>query len=1056
MLTIHHSNRLDALAGELAAVTRIPLATAFSTEVVIVQSRGVARWLSLTLADTAGVCANVRFPFPASFAWELYRAVAPGVPEQSPYAPDVLAWRILGVLPELEATAAFAPVRAYVRGDAFRRSELASRLAALYDEYLVYRPDWIAEWERGEAKHWQGRLWRRLARDIATPHRASLHARLLDALASGTLAPGVLPERVSVFGAPALPPALIDLFVALGRATEVHLFVQNPCREFWGDIRDEASIARTALAGKAAARYLETGNRLLASLGKQGRDFFDMLAATEADCVVQRESFVDPHGGTLLASIQSELLDLTERGGDAPRAPVAEDDRSFEVHSCHGAMREVEVLHDRLLAMFEVHPDLSPSDVVVMTPDIQTYAPYIEAVFATAQPQIPYSVSDRSAEQASTLAATFMALLGLPGSRFDAAGVLAILDEPAVRRRFGLSEADAETVQRWVRDSGIRWGIDADHRASFGLPATHENTWRFGLDRLLVGYALPGAGERLYKGALPYDEIEGSLGEVLGRFASFAEAAIALDQRLAEPRSVARWGRALHDVLDDFFDPGRERAEELEAIRSCVAAVETDARLAEFKGAVPLGVTLSVLRRRLEAPGRAFLSGGVTFCAMVPMRSLPFEVVCMIGMNDGAFPRVRRRDGFDLMADEFRKGDRSRRDDDRYLFLESLLSARRALYLSYTGRHIREDTVKPPSVLVSELLDYVERGYVVSRDRLVTQHPLQAFSRRYFEPGSGLFSYSQTLCAAAAVAGRGTQSEEPFLLRPLPAPEGEERRTVDLETFIRFFRNPARHLLQRRLKVQLDTAQEELESREPFAIDSLTAYDLKARLLDLALRDEHPEGLELARAGGVLPPGSAGVVLYEAQDELVRRVAAAVEHRRPAGTLDPLHFQIDSQHIALTGTLARVSRHGLFDYRPTKANTTARMQAWIRHLVLNAIRPEGIERTSRCVTEEGVLVFKPVDDAREQLSTLLDLYWKGQRSALHFFPRTACAYVEARSLTYQVQQTWAGGFDRDGERDDAYYALAFGNVDPLDAEFEHAAQAMFGRMQESLDEEPLQ
>jgi exodeoxyribonuclease V gamma subunit len=1056
MLTIHYSNRLEALADALASATRAPLASPFSSEVVVVQSRGVARWLSLRLADAGGVCANVRFPFPAEFAWTLYRALRAGVPEQSPYAPEVLAWRILGALRELEPTPAFAPVHSYVGGDAFRRSELARRLAALYDEYLVYRADWIEAWERGGLQPWQGRLWRRLSHDIASPHRAALHRELVRALESGEMAADALPERVSVFGAPALPPQLLELVTMLGRRTDVHLFVQNPCREYWGDIRDETDIARKVLARAPEARYLESGNNLLASMGKQGRDFFDLVASVEDEAVDHVDAYVEPEGTSLLAAIQADILALREPVASAPRVTPARDDRSIQVHSCHSAMREVEVLHDQLLALFEAHPDLQPSDVVVMTPDIETYAPYIEAVFGTGEPRIPYNVSDRSAEKASTLAATLIGLLELPGSRYEAGRVLALLDELSVQRRFGLSESDVEALERWVREAQIRWGIDAAHRASFGLPATHEHTWRFGLDRLLVGYAIPGEGERLFSGVLPYDEIEGSLGAVLGRFASFCEAAIALHAQLAEPRPVARWCSAVHAILAEFFDPPADRAEELEAVRSAVAAIDAEARLAAFADPVPLAVVLDVLRGRLEAPGRAFLSGGVTFCAMVPMRSLPFEVVCMIGMNDGAFPRVRRRDGFDLMAADFRKGDRSRRDDDRYLFLESLVSARRCLYMSYTGRHIREDTVKPPSVLVSELLEYVERGYALERDSLVTSHPLQGFSRRYFEGDGRLFSYSRPLCAAAAIAGRGGASAQPFITQPLPPPGDEESRFVDLETLIRFFRNPARHLLQRRLRIRLDTVEDALDAREPFVADSLGFFDLKTRLVDLTLRGEAHDGLALARAGGVLPPGRAGEVLYDAQREAAERLAAEVRRRRPRDILDPAHFEFAATHVTLAGALARVTPSGLFDYRAAKANVTARMQAWIRHLVLNALRSRDAERVSRCVTEEGVLVFDPVDDARDQLCELLDLYWLGQQAPLHFFPRTSCAYAAAGSISHQVRNTWSGAFERRGECDDPYYALAFRAVDPLDAEFEHAAHAMFGRMNEALHAEPLE
>jgi exodeoxyribonuclease V gamma subunit len=1059
MLTVHQSNRLDALADGLADVLAEPLASVFASEVAVVQSRGVARWLSLRLADRAGVCANVRFPFPAAFTWQLYRGAFGNLPEHSSFDPGVLTWRILDLLPELEDSARFAAVRRYVAGSDLRRFELAARLAELYDEYLIYRPDWIARWEREPDAEWQGALWRRLSAESAGAHSARLNRDFLKLLATEPV-PLSIPQRVCVFGAPALAPSVLELLCALASRRDVHLFIQNPCSAYWGDIASERTIARKRVQGKADAAYLETGNRLLASFGKQGRDFIDLLAGLSGEGPGERDCFIEPGRETLLASIQSDILELEELTPDLAPSRLQAGDVSLQVHSCHGAMREAEVLHDQLLGLFSRFPDLEPSDVVVMTPDVESYAPYIEAVFATAKPHIPFNISDRSSERASTLAGTFMRLIELAGSRYDANSVLAILDEDAVRRRFGLGETDVETVRRWVRESQIRWGIDAGHRASFGLPATNEHTWRFGLDRLMLGYALPARNERVFRGVLAYDEIEGSLGNVLGRFVSFVDAAIAVDADFTGAKPMARWCSLTQALIATFFDPAEERAEELEALRSAVAALERDVRAAGYDGAVPLSVFVTALRSRLEVPGRAFLSGGVTFCAMVPMRSLPFEVVCMIGMNDRSYPRVRRRDGFDLMATDVRKGDRSRRDDDRYLFLESILNARRCLYVSYTGRHIREDTVIPPSVVVSELLDYVARGNKTVRANLVTQHPLQAFSPRYFRGDAKLFTYSDTLARAASVAGHGTREEEPLLNSALAEPLPDSRR-VELDAFVRFFRNPAKHLFEQRLKIRLQTREEELDTHEPFELAGLPLFDLKQRLLDLRLRNVDADGLALARAGGDLPHGRMGEALYDTEEDSVNRVARVLTPLVSETSRTSLPFERDVGAITLTGVLSNLGPDGMVDYRVSRANEQLRIRAWIRHLLLNAIAAEGIGRVSRCVTQECVLTFSPVPDARAKLKELVDLYWAGQRRPLHFFPRTARAYLETHSeeITGRVRAVWQGSmYDNENERperNDPYYELAFRGTDPLDESFKAAARTVFGSMVAFMTETPL-
>jgi len=1052
VLILHQSNRLEALAARLARETCTPLASPFSPEVVLVQSHGVARWLALQLARHNGVCANVRFPFPIAFASELYRAVDPAA-VAAPYDREVLGWHVMRILPSLENSAAFADVKRYIGDEPLRRYELARRLGAMYEQYLIYRPDWITQWERGQADAWQGMLWKELVGSTGVSHRAALQRSFLERIDAAALARAVIPERISVFGAPALPPMLLELLAALASHIDVHLYIMNPCREYWGDIAAAGEIARKKIARHAESPFLESGNPLLASLGKQGRDFIDLI---QNHTFLEDDQYCEPGSGSLLAALQSDVLNLKDRsGGDVLQ--VAANDRSVQVHACHSAMREIEVLHDQLLALFEADRTLHPSDVVVMTPDIESYAPYIEAVFASSKPSIPFTISDRSTERDSPLAATFMALLDLPGSRYEAAQILAILDEPAVQRRFGLQTEDLELVHHWMRECGIRWGIDAVHRAGFGVPATAEHTWRFGLERLLLGYALPGGGENTFENIAPYDDVEGSLGQILGHFVSFAESAIRLNT-LPAPRTVHQWSEILHGVLSEFFNAEESRDEEMEMVRAAIATLESQARTAGFAGAVPLDVIKSALRTALEVPGRGFLSGGVTFCAMVPMRSLPFGVVCLIGLNDGAFPRMRRLHAFDLMESDFRKGDRSRRDDDRYLFLESLLSARSVFYISYTGQHIRDNSSIPPSVLVSELLDHIARGFRGPagrdmRDHLLVRHPLQPFSVRYFN-GGPLFSYSATLCQAANRAGRGSAASRPPFSGPLPEPD-DEWRTVALASLIRFFMNPARYFLRERAGIRLEEADEEVSGREPFTNDGLGSYELKQRVLAMHMQGKAmPEMLRVARGSGLLPHAQVGAVTFHETSELVESFARRLRGALPEGTSEPLAIDMAIGPLRLQGALTGLSGPGLLGYRLANCQPKDLFDAWIRHLALNAVRPAGIEPCTRWLLQDATLRFSPVEEARGVLENLARLYWRGLSEPLKFFPKSARTYVEKGSLK-AARGVWDYSEHKHGEGKDRYYLLAFRGCDPLDGEFEQLSQAVFGPMMQAMtvDEE---
>ncbi|MBK8509705.1 MAG: exodeoxyribonuclease V subunit gamma [Candidatus Competibacteraceae bacterium] len=1061
MFYSYRSNHLEVLAARLTEMMRQPLRSSLAQEVVVVQSNGMARWLALRLADALGVCANVSWRFPATFLWDMSRAILTHLPRASSFDKAALVWRTMTLLRDLEPDPRFEPLRAWLGEEQsdFRRHELAQHIADSFDQYLVYRPDWIRKWEAGEGEHWQAELWRRLA-SSQDDHRARVQDRVRAALDSGAFDRRALPERVAIVGVTALPPAYLDLLAGLARYLDIHLFLLDPCQEYWGDIQAERDLARLGEDIDPDEAYLTVGNPLLASLGKQGRDFLDLLQAYPR---AEWEGFVEPAGDELLQCLQADILHLRERGGeDYPPLPLRPEDRSVQIHVCHGPMREVEVLHDQLLALFERWPTLRPSDVIVMAPDIAVYGPLIEAVFdgAPRERRIPFSVTDQSVQIENPLVEVFFNLLDMGGGRFDAAQVLSVLETAAVRRRFGLSEGDLERVRAWVKGAGIRWGIDAEIKRTWDLPTTAEHTWRAGLDRLLLGYAMPGGGQDLYADILPYDEVEGSDALALGSLQRFTESLFELDERLRQARSLADWASALGRVLDDFFDPRDREENKLQVIRAALDALESDAGLADFGEAVTLGVVKSALRLQLNVlegqPGR-FLGGGVTCCAMVPMRSIPFAVVCLIGMNDDAYPRPRRPTGFDLMATRFRRGDRSRRQDDRYLFLETVLSARRCLYLSYVGQNIRDNSVLPPSVLLSELLDAVNRGFYrpeggQASERLITRHPLQAFSRRYFDGRSGLFSFAREWVEASRQAGRGEREAALLMAGELPEPE-PGLRTVTLETLANFFKNPARWLLRERLGIRPEEREESLATREPFVLDGLENYQLVGRMLALHQNGKPASEIrKVMRASGALPHGQVGDCVFSSAQERVARFAGRLGRTVPRRGTEWLNVDLTLGEFRLVDRLTGLTPAGWVGYRLAFMKAHDYLRLWLHHLALNAAAPTGIPLQSHWVAEDREVMLSPLKDAEAQLRLLLELYWQGSRRLLAFFPKSALAYVErlrkeqdADKALWAARKVWEGddfGKSRP-ERDDAFYRLAFQTIDPLDAEFAGLAMAVF-------------
>jgi len=1073
-LRLFTSNRLEILADTLAEVLEEPLASVLDEEIIVVQSKGMERWVSMQLAQRHGICANYRFPFPNAFVHEVFQKVIPDLPERSDFDPKTLTWRIAKLLPLCIRKSGFESLSAYL-GDNQRnvkRFQLSERIADTVDQYLLFRPEMIFRWEGGEENHWQAMLWRELIKETGTMHRAALGKAFLSATKEFPTTIHGLPERISVFGISALPRFHIQMLEAISRFNQINFFLINPCKEYWGDILSDWAMKKT-IARKCKRDvafeelHLEKGNSLLASMGVLGKDFFDLV--NECDCE-EFPSFKDPGANTLLSWIQSDILNLRDRHqGLDSKEMIACNDNSIQVHSCHSPMREIEVLHDRLVDMFEKDSDLLPKDMLVMTPDIEIYAPYIQAVFDTpadASGKIPFSISDRSIRRESKIINTFLAILDLLGSRFTASQVFAILESTAVHRKFDIMETDLALVRKWMTDTRIRWGIDSKDRSQLGLPALAENTWKAGLERLILGYALPGHDENMFNGILPYDHIEGGDASVLGRLLDFTEQLFTHVRSLGQPRSLNQWSETLTELCEKFFMPDEGTEREMHVIRRTLNDLGDMQKIAIFDEEIDINVVKWHLKNVLETEGFGFgfITQGVTFCKMLPMRSIPFKVICCVGMNGDVYPRQAKPLGFDLIAKHPQPGDRSRRNDDRYLFLEAILSARKILYTSYVGQNIQDNSIIPPSVVVSELIDYIEQGFTVSGkkilDHIFTKHRLQAFSPEYFKEGEKLFSYSEENCQAAQCILEAHEAPLSFISRGLSNPE-EEWKTVALNDLSTFFSNPSKFLLNKRLGIDLEERSLILEDREAFEIKALEKYLLEKKLLEKNLEGENlKDFFPTVHSSGQLPHGTLGECIFE---ELSQGVESFVEKSKPyipETILEPLEIDLNISDFRLTGRIKPIYPERLLHYRYARVKARDRLRVWVHHLALNCVMADIYPRTSMLAGLEpdkgreavwAAWEYSPVENSKEILENLLKDYWEGLMKPLHFFPDTSWVYAHTmleknkseEDAINSAHRIWEKTDYSRGECEDPYYQLCFGNTDPLDSEFRRIAEKVF-------------
>ena len=894
-----HANHLEDLRRAVVFICQQNPLPPLQSETFLVQSNGIAQWLKLALAEKRsedgsegglGIAAGMDFLFPARFIWQAYRAVLPdgAVPEQSPFDKRRLVWRLYRLLPELVLTdEAFNPLARFLDGSDtdLRAFQLAEKVADLFDQYQVFRADWLAAWEQGrdvvistrngekpieEDTRWQPMLWRKLVEDTgaeAHTSRSQIHTRFMKQGQQVTAPshPSRLPKRIVVFGVSSLPRQALEALYVLSRFSQVVLCVHNPSQFYWADIVSDRELLKAERKRGASHPTLsqiddadqlhQHANPLLAAWGKQGRDYIRLL--DEFDNPDEyRNSFQTPdqkidifseHGAgqatCLLHQLKNDIYNLTplQEIRDEQRELNLQDDHSMVFHNAHSPQREVEILHDQLLAAFNADDTLRPRDIMIMVPDINVYAPHIQAVFgrhtAGRKRHVPFTISDQGQRNHEPVLIALETLMSLPRHRFGVSEIISLLEVPGIRDRFEITEEEIPLARRWVEGANIRWGLHGAHRESLELPADLDrNTWQSGLRSMLLGYGM--GDDEPWADVQPYGEIGGLQASLAGRLGDFVYHLEKVWQDLQANRTPQQWETLFAAMLEQFFH--KVEGHDLLLLNRFRRQLEQwldDTLAAGLEHQLlPLNIVKDVLLDGLDEGGlnQRFLAGKVNFATLMPMRAIPFRTVCLLGMNDGDYPRSRPPVDFDLMAQDYRPGDRSRREDDRYLFLEAMLSAREQFYISWVGRSIRDDSPRPPSVLVGQLQDHLNRLWqlpgppnVAVTEALTTCHPLQPFSRGYFPQSQhvrSLFTYEHEWRRAHGTGAADKQQQALAYQRP--------EEPVTLNDLSGFLKKPIDMFYQRRLQVRFEDVENDDTDTENFDLNGLDRWRLDTELIE--------------------------------------------------------------------------------------------------------------------------------------------------------------------------------------------------------------------------------
>jgi exodeoxyribonuclease V gamma subunit len=985
----------------------------------------------------------------------------------------------------------------------FRRFTTVRHLADLYDHYGVHRPEMIMAWAAGRAgppgptEVWQAELWRRLRRRLGVDSPAE-RIQAASTRVAGSLAVLDLPPRLSLFGLTRLPASHLSVLEAVAVWRDVHLFLLHPSGPLWDRVTSVLPRSATGMRRADDPTAAVPANPLLRSWGRDSREMQLILSARGP--VAGEYRSVAEASPSLLHRIQADVR--ADRAPPPPpragepdlRPPLDPSDHSLRVHSCHGRSRQVEVMRDAILHLLAADPDLEPRDVIVMCPDIETFAPLVHAAFGgldrtepdddldpgrsldavgdSSRPGLPrlrVRLADRSILQTNPLLAVADFVLELAGSRVTASQVLDLVSREPVRRRFHFDEDGQAQLERWVAGAGIRWGLDGEHRSQWGLPGLEVNSWAAGLDRLLLGVAMADDDQRLFAGTLPLDDVVSATVDLAGHVAELIDRLGAAIAALARPQPIQGWRDAIATATESLAAVAPTDGWQRDQLYRILDEVVDEAGPAASSTVLDLSEARSLLSERLKGrPTRAnFRTGDLTVCTLVPMRSVPHRVVGLLGLDDGVFPRHTHRDGDDVLSDDPHVGDRDARSEDRQLLLDAVLAATDHLVITFSGRDERTNRERPPAVPIAELLDVVDRTVRVdgdaalARQRVLVPHPLQSFDPRNFGPESGrerTRSFDPVSLDGALALSGPRRAPRPFLAGHLPALTGD---VVQLDSLVRFVEHPVKAFLRERLGWFAGNASDEVNDSLPIELDPLERWEVGDRLLAARLAGADPQAAvsaELAR--GILPPGRlVDAVLSDVTPTVEALVAAATSLPSAAAEARSLdvHVPLPDGRI-LIGTVPGVRDGIIVRCVYSRLGPKHRMAAWVRFLALSAAWPDqaissvllgrgGRGSGGRQLIRTSVLPPLTADGPRSRdslrsavlagIGVLVDLYDRGMREPLPIYCETSAAWANARRAGDDPGEAamgiWKSAYEFPREDSQPEHLMVLGGVVPFEA-----------------------
>ncbi len=1056
MLKLIYSNNYSSLKEELIKeLNQKKLNSPFAKRIFLTQTQGMQKWLSLEITKKNNIFASFEFININDVFLRLY-SLLNNKKIYGLYNKNTLKWLIAEIITnnktELDLIEKYlAEENASGQKDTnsaktisdYKREQLATKIADLFDQYMIFRPELIRAWNKGEsfykepelAKHekWQQRIWQEVKQKLAPfeEDRTTMMAEIIHKLQQNSNLKSKIRAEfgnfLPVFGFSMMPSFYLDLFINLANFIDISFYLMNPCREYWYDIRKIKDINRARfkkaqktdslqiknltaridlLAENELAQELlhfETGNTLLASFGKIGRDFFENLL--EKDIYEDEEQpfreFGNESNNSILNCIKNDLLNLKE----TPQNITSDD--SIKIISCHSKLREVEVLRNYLLDLFNHNPSLKANDILVLAPSISEYASFIDAVFKVSKQDelyIPYTISKKHLSGLNSPLGVISRILELAANRAEVNQIYQIITAKPIREKFNFSDEDLVNIQRWLENSGIKWQFKNENESNF----KERFSWDKGLEKIMLSHAMQEKEGEEFNQNIPFANFTLGESKAFGDFYEIVEAIFKLLKHSHTKKPINYFIKLFTELADILFTESESEDKHNLSFKQILKNIKL--RIEPFSDSQKnqeLGITeqeiyfevfCNFLKSQIAHSVREddlFMHKGISFASLIPMRSIPFKVIYLLGMDNDSFPRKNNFSDFDLIHLKPQRGDRDIRESDLYLFLETLLSAKEKLYISYVGKDVKDDSERMMSTTIRTLLDYLQANYGIVEEEFIIQHHLQPFSKAYLDGSDEkFFTYEEFFSSNRNSENKHDKEKKDSNSSDKRENSNSLAKEISFKDFALFFKENTKFYYEKILQgIILEPAQS-LESSELIEPNNLENYSLLQEVINVNLKKKNLAWTKLkADSMGKIPYGNFGDLYFREKNITAEQLIATIKEKLSYNLEDYQlkRFDYTYKDLKISDIGALVCEKEALLFYPSKLNAKQKIEAMLIQLLCNL---KFGDFNTVLVALDDAVKFNSASNPEELFEELYKIYLDGTKKALPFFPESSFMLAE--------------------------------------------------------------